>query len=152
MLNGRAYFMDTMVASSISSREGKSLSFVSSQNLSISVRNSTGREVSNLKLSKYRKWAERLCFEKSADSIDLNYKDITFLRAQITNLAINMGDEDHKTGNLSAWKAVGGKGFMDKMCSLGHQKQHTVNLIPIPCAKCASLRNPFFFLRISRDL
>lgn len=47
VLNGRAYFMGKIVASSINSRLGKPLSFVSSHNLSISIRNIKGREVSN---------------------------------------------------------------------------------------------------------
>lgn len=54
MLNGKAYFMDSLVASSINSRHGRPLSFVTSHNLSVSIRNSRGKEVSNFILSKCR--------------------------------------------------------------------------------------------------
>ncbi|XP_065219608.1 delta-sarcoglycan isoform X2 [Planococcus citri] len=47
MLKGKAYFMNSLVASSINSKRGKSLRFVSAHNISVSVRNSGGREVSN---------------------------------------------------------------------------------------------------------
>ncbi|XKL65889.1 hypothetical protein PGB90_009309 [Kerria lacca] len=50
MLDGTAYFMDTLVASSVSSGPKRPISFVTSHNFSVSVRNSKGREVSNFLL------------------------------------------------------------------------------------------------------
>ncbi|KAK7582203.1 hypothetical protein V9T40_013648 [Parthenolecanium corni] len=47
MLSGKAYFMDTLIASAIRSRTGKPISLVTSQNFSVSVRSSDGQEMSN---------------------------------------------------------------------------------------------------------
>ncbi len=67
VLSGKAYFMNSLVASSINSRQGRPLTFVTTHNLSMSVRNSKGREVSNFLLRKYQlncqkiiKWTPRL--------------------------------------------------------------------------------------------
>lgn len=52
MLSGKAYFMDTLVASTIKSRTGKPITLVTYRNLSVSVHGSDGQEMSNFLISR----------------------------------------------------------------------------------------------------